>query len=240
MWEALQAKFALAAFRLALLHTGNSDLAEQAPWDGYWGLGPDGNGTNRLGQMLTALRDALVPRGGRVYAGIGARATPPDMLALLEQLAQRMARDGWRVRTGMAQGADQAFYRAGGPVELYLPDPGFHAAARRPHEGADVFCLERPSADAHNIAQVHHPAWHRLSPDVRQLMARNVHQILGCQLDDPVEFVCCWTPDGSLDGASRQSGGTGMALRIAHTHGIPVRNVARPDHLDAARRLLAT
>jgi len=240
MWEALQVKFAQPAFRMALLHTGNSELAEHAPWDPYWGLGPDGNGANRLGQMLTALRDALIPRAGRVYAGIGSRSTPPDMLALLEQLARRMARDGWRVRTGLAAGADQAFYRAGGPVELYLPDHGFQSAARRPAEGPEVFCLDRPSPDAHLIAQDHHPAWHRLSRDVRQLMARNVHQILGCQLDDPVAFVCCWTPDGSLDGTSRQSGGTGMALRLATTYGIPVRNLARPDHRDAAHRLLAT
>jgi hypothetical protein len=140
----------------------------------------------------------------------------------------------------MAPGADQAFYRAGGPVELYLPDDGFHAWARRRDEGPDVFALSRPAPDAHAIAQDHHPAWHRLTRDVRQLMARNVHQILGCQLDDPVAFVCCWTPDGSLDGASRQSGGTGMALRIAHAHAIHVRNLARPDHHDAARRLLAT
>lgn len=63
-------------------------------------------------------------------------------------------------------------------------------------------------------------------------MARNCRQIRGATLRDPVRFVVCWTPDGSLDGASRESGGTGMALRLATHDGIEVFNLARPDHLE--------
>ena len=50
--------------------------------------------------------------------------------------------------------------------------------------------------------------------------------------------MLCWTPDASLDGAARASGGTGQALRLAAGHGIAVFNLARPDHEQRIRRLL--
>ena len=83
-----------------------------------------------------------------------------------------------------------------------------------------------------------HPAWSRCSKSVRSLHARNAHEILGADLDDPVSFVVCWTPDGSIDGASRQSGGTGQALRIAALYSVPVFNLRRPEHRARIERYL--
>jgi cell division GTPase FtsZ len=51
---------------------------------------------------------------------------------------------------------------------------------------------------------------------VRKLHARNAMIVLGKNLDDPVDFIICWTPGGT------GSGGTGQALRIARAYGIPV------------------
>jgi len=45
------------------------------------------------------------------YAGIGSRKTPPDILALMEACAYKLARYGWNLRSGGAPGADQAFER---------------------------------------------------------------------------------------------------------------------------------
>ncbi len=67
------------------------------------------------------------------YAGIGSRQTPPQLLELMTRAATALASQGWTLRTGMAPGADQAFYRGArehGPVELYLPWPGFETDAR--------------------------------------------------------------------------------------------------------------
>lgn len=50
-------------------------------------------------------------------------------------------------------------------------------------------------------------------------MSRNVYQVLGPNLDDPVEFIICWTKDG------KASGGTGQAIRIANDYGVPVFNL---------------
>jgi hypothetical protein len=143
------------------------------------------------------------------------------------------------LRTGISPGADQAFYRgacaAGGRVELYLPWPGFQGCGDR--REAQIRVLERPSERAYALACRYHHAWHDLGPMERHLRARDIHQILGGSLDDPVAIVICWTADGSVDGSSPLAGGTGQALRAAHDHAIPVLNLAREEHLREARRL---
>jgi len=40
-----------------LLQTEHHRLVHKAPWDGYWGDGRDGQGENRLGEILMLLRD---------------------------------------------------------------------------------------------------------------------------------------------------------------------------------------
>lgn len=170
----------------------------------------------------------------RCYAGIGSRATPPEVLALMRTLAARLAARGWVLRTGGAPGADQAFLDAardaGGAVELYLPWPGF--------EGFDDAALSRPTAEAFSLAARHHPRWSALGPGARALQARNSHQVLGVSLDRPCELVVCWTPDGSLDGAARSAGGTGQALRIATEFDVQVVNLALEEHRRQVERFV--
>jgi hypothetical protein len=159
----------------------------------------------------------------------------------MRQAGSVLARRGWVLRTGMAGGADQAFYRgasAHGALELYLPWPAFEAKARV-SGGAEQFVLSQPTEAAHELAARFHPAWSRLSRAVRSLHARNAHQVLGPNLASPARFVVCWTPDGSLDGQGRRVGGTGQALRIAHEHAIPVFNLARPEHAERVLRCCA-
>lgn len=43
----------------ALLATGDQKLIEASPFDGYWGLGKDGKGLNRLGKLLMTVRGEL-------------------------------------------------------------------------------------------------------------------------------------------------------------------------------------
>jgi hypothetical protein len=169
------------------------------------------------------------------YTGIGSRRAPPNALALMEALAERLAGAAWTLRTGLSPGADQAFYRGalrgGGAVELYLPCPGFEAGARLEGGGEKVHVLSRPSSSACELAARFHPSWERLSAGERRLLARDAHEVLGADLRSPSRFVACWTPDGSLDGARLFDDGTGQALRIASDAGIPVFNLARPEHV---------
>jgi ribA/ribD-fused uncharacterized protein len=40
-----------------LLDTGTSQLVEASPRDSYWGSGADGQGLNKLGQLLMIIRE---------------------------------------------------------------------------------------------------------------------------------------------------------------------------------------
>jgi adenylate cyclase len=60
MDRALRAKFAQHRdLRALLLGTGDEVIAETAPKDYYWGIGEDGTGQNKLGEMLMRLRAEL-------------------------------------------------------------------------------------------------------------------------------------------------------------------------------------
>ena len=151
------------------------------------------------------------------YAGIGTRATPRAVLADMTTLAAWLSRTGWRLATGGARGADSAF-AAGAPAgkrTLHLPWAGYNG-----HAGPD--CRVASQAELVEwmaVAARLHPAWPRCSPAVRKLHARNAAILLGTGLDRPVDAVVAWTPGGAV------AGGTGMALRIAAEHGIPVLNL---------------
>lgn len=156
------------------------------------------------------------------YAGVGSRTTPTDVLALMTRTAIALRAQGWTLRSGHAPGADQAFEAgAGDDAEIYLPWASFEHHV--PVGGA--FVVPRPSADAFEMAAKYHPNWYALRRPARSLHARNMHQILGQWLDTPTAFVICWTPDGSLDGSERSSGGTGQALRAALAEDIQVFNL---------------
>jgi len=138
------------------------------------------------------------------YAGIGSRSTPHDILLLMEKIGMHMAHTHQCLRSGGAAGADSAFERGcdanNGPKEIFTARNNLPLWA---FETVDQF----------------HPAPHRLGSYARRLMARNAMQILGLHGDDPVDLVICWTPNGAF------TGGTSQALRIAHTHDIPIHNL---------------
>lgn len=60
MLDALQAKFEQDEYLTSLLKsTGTATLKEKASWDSYWGTGQNGNGKNRMGQLLMIVRQSL-------------------------------------------------------------------------------------------------------------------------------------------------------------------------------------
>ena len=156
------------------------------------------------------------------YTGIGSRSTPPGILVLMEQIGADLAEWGFTLRSGGAAGADSAFESGcdavEGSKEIFLPWTGFSS---NPSHFAS------PTAGAFEIAKQFHPTWYQLSQNAKRLMARNVHQVLGLDLNTPVSFVVCWTPDGCESDATRtrKTGGTGQAISIAASMSIPVFNL---------------
>lgn len=144
------------------------------------------------------------------YAGIGSRQTPPEIESSIMHVAMVCNRRGLCLRSGGAPGADTMFERYSYRAEIFLPWPGFNQHASK---------LHTPSPEAREIAARLHPAWRKCSDAAKKLHARNVHQILGRDLTEPVEFVVCWTPGGEI------VGGTAMAIRVAQQHDIWVDNL---------------
>jgi hypothetical protein len=150
----------------------------------------------------------------RKYAGIGSRQTPYLVKATFMAIAKVLAAEGYILRSGGAYGADAAFESGArlatknpNATEIYLPWRGFNE---------NKSPLYHVCEKALEMAAQFHPHWRHLGPVVQKLHARNCYQILGQNLNDPVDFVICWTRNGE------GGGGTGQALRIASKYRIPI------------------
>lgn len=145
----------------------------------------------------------------KYYAGIGSRKAPENILRLMQKTAAWLEKRDYVLRSGGAQGSDQAFERG---VE-----------AKK-----EIFYAKDATSAAMDVAKNYHPAWNRMGSYAQKLHARNAFQVLGNPLYlKPVDFVICWTPDGCESHASRSiaSGGTGTAISIANANDIPVYNL---------------
>lgn len=162
------------------------------------------------------------PTRVRYYAGIGSRETPREVEPLIKLVTRMLDARHFVMRSGGAQGADSMFEQHAKRREIFLPYRGFNG--REPQDEQHAI----PSAAAGAIARELHPAWDRCSTDARLLHGRNVHQVLGANLDEPVEFVVCWTPSAKVQG------GTATAIKLANERSIPVVNLQRFDLLLAA------
>jgi hypothetical protein len=168
-------------------------------------------------------------------------------MLLMHHIALTLATEGWTLRSGGANGADQAFLSGAinhhqhfAPcIETYLPWPSYERdeLSRITFGSRSHVALEEPTPGTFKIAAELHPAWDRCSLAARKLHARNVHQILGRSgYDTKSAFVVCWTPDGATKASetSARTGGTGGAIRLADAHGIEVRNLFNDDTRHAA------
>lgn len=149
-----------------------------------------------------------------IYAGVGARKTPEDVLKNMSTMANFLAHAKHTLRSGGADGADKAFESGACMIknhskEIYLPWEGYNGSESNHW---------KPGAVAHDVAAKFHPKWDSLSQGVKKLMARNVQIVLGENLHKPCDVVVCWTPEGKI------TGGTGHTLRIANHYKIPVLN----------------
>lgn len=155
------------------------------------------------------------------YAGIGSRETPTAALELMRRIAAGLAKHGFTLRSGGADGADTAFERGAGngPKEIYLPWANFNGR----QNGIVPFETEALRTKAEELASKAHPNWGACKQGARNMHTRNVAQVLGSKLVEPSLFIVCWTRGGS------GAGGTGQALRIAKAWHIPIFDLGSPD-----------
>lgn len=152
----------------------------------------------------------------KTYAGIGSRKTPPEMCQVFANLAGRLGQAGWTLRSGRAEGADSAFEAGAravrGSCEIYLPEDLSPLSQRVNDDLREARYLDEVTGSVLGckiIARLLHPYGNHLRPESLELHARNTYQIIGRDMNSPVQFVVCWT-EGGLG-----KGGTGQALRLA-------------------------
>lgn len=164
------------------------------------------------------------------YTGIGNRLTPKELLPVLESIAKILAKKGYVLRSGGAEGADEAFeqgcLKVAGAKEIYLPWASFRS---KPVNKDGYFYTREYDYEAYKkakaMAQTFHPAWDRLPDAAKMHHTRNVHQVLGLDVMTPSDFVVCY--DSAL-----QSSGTKQAIRIADHVKVPVFNLHKKEDAD--------
>ena len=147
-----------------------------------------------------------------VYAGIGSRETPKEVLALMTKAATWLEGKGYKLQTGVTfkgkeEGADKAFSDGTKNKELFAP--------------------EMATEQTKIIAKEVHPAPQYLKGGGLQLMARNTFQVFGAKLDTAVDFVLFYAEE--TKDPMRPKGGTGQAVEMARRKGIPTINMANKD-----------
>ena len=163
--------------------------------------------------------------GKVIYTGIGARATPERFLLSAMKIGQHMARKGYVLRSGAAEGASAAFEQGcdsvKGQKEIYLPWRGFNG------NRSELFTV--PDR-AYDIMKNFNFAWETLSESAKKLQARYVLTVLGEDLRTPSRCIICYTKDG------KRKDGTKRALQIAKKHNIPIFDMGRfEDEVDVMR-----
>lgn len=155
----------------------------------------------------------------KYYTGVGSRTPPDYAIYLARMIGHEMYTAGYTLRSGAADGMDAAFEfghdkgrdeSLGADLkEIWLPHKKFNK-----HPSPLLPCDQ-----AFSIAEKFHPAWHACNKFARQAHARNVHQVLGANLNTPSSAVFAWTYNGEL------LGGTATALKVAQSAGIPIFNL---------------
>lgn len=158
----------------------------------------------------------------KYFTGVGSRETPKNLSQYIKTLAQKLDNQGYILRSGGASGADSFFESGATNKKIYLPWPFFNNLS-----GPDYVVLNNiPTKirwEAENIVSQIHPNWKYLSSGARKLMTRNVFQVLSEDLKTPSKFLICWTPNGQV------IGGSGITIKIALAHDVPVFNLAKPE-----------
>jgi len=151
------------------------------------------------------------------YTGVGARAIDFEIGYIMEKCGYVLANLGYILRSGGAEGSDQAFEKGCDSIDDSLK------RIWRPRDA---------TPEAISIAKQYHGRWDLVTEHAAKLHGRNVFQVLGRGLQTPSRFVLCYTHDGCTNHQDRtaKTGGTGTAISVASERGIPILNLRLREH----------
>ncbi len=195
-----------------------------------------------------------------VYAGIGSRETPIDIMQKMNEISKWLEAKGYLLNSGNANGADKAFEGIGMKYDIAtgLPVrnkqvngkwvstdkngniiPASNIKFYKPKHkvnNKNIFTAKDANDKVRTIAKEIHPAGSKLSGYALDLHARNTFQIFGKNLDKPVDFVIFYTEES--DNPLQPKGGTGQAIEMARRKGIPTVNMMDTNWKEQMRKIL--
>lgn len=145
------------------------------------------------------------------YVGMGTSTTPTEMHRWLKNAAVWLDSLDYMLCSGHTEKADIVFEDFSMHKEIYLPWKGFN-------ESTSELSLESmPNVSkATEIARKFNPNFGALSDREQKQIIMSGFQVLGQSLEEPVDFVLCWTEGGKIEG------NIGQVLRIARYYEIPI------------------
>ena len=179
------------------------------------------------------------------YAGVGSRETPEDIMELMRRISFALYAQGYALSSGDAEGADKAFYE-GAVKSPYYQHLGariylaWNGVGKRWHDPKNFFydASQYPTWEsAKSIAEECRGSWEGLGRGGIAMHSRNVYQIMGACLTDPVKSIIYWAkPVGKTE---KVKGGTNTALQLAIKCEIPVRiNLYTDEGMERATKFL--
>lgn len=156
------------------------------------------------------------------YAGIGHRKgnVPTEKALLMVEIGFLLAESGYTLHSGNATGSDHYFHvgckHGEGDAKIFLPWKRYNHTQNT----EDTILLPKSRfKEAYEIL-LHHEILHgEVTGMSKKFFCRNVAQILGEDLNSPVDFVVCYTYNG------KHEGGTGIATQLAEKLDIPIYNL---------------
>ena len=111
--------------------------------------------------------------------------------------------------------------------EVYIKDESVRLKSKLPNKHLSIVrnpnLIQKTYEICEEVLGERH--WNNCGDYARGMHSRNCHQILGYNLNSPVDAVVCWTPNGEI------KGGTATALKIAIKHSIPIYNLGSSDYI---------
>ncbi len=246
MKKVMELKYKIPLFGAYLLSTKDQEIVHDVYHNDTFFGKTNGVGLNHLGTILMDIRkklkqeiinsnfkdDKLLPleinKASLRIAGIGSRNLTEEIKTKIEDIMlylNSITNNKLIVHTGDANGSDLCFKANAKNCISYLPFKGFNNST------SDKFTVCNKAV---TLASFHHPYFDTMKNITKQLMGRNVYQIMSDTFDNIVDCVICYTPDGvekSKDVTVGKTGGTGLAISLADTIGIPVFNLANSDSI---------
>jgi len=161
----------------------------------------------------------------RYYTGIGSRKITKREEKTISGIALYLKRNDFTVYSGNASGADVTFQRgSGGNCVVFVPWKSFNESVYNYiDESKFSVCIEESKdREAYESVEKFHPNPRALTRAGRNFMARNYYQVMGYGEYPVSEFVVCCADE---DRYGEVTGGTGQAVRIAKSLGLPIINI---------------